>query len=452
MFMSLKRKKSLEDPTEDNIKEASINSNFPSLDCISAYLNPPQIIKRIIHKPILGYWYPHVDVQVNGRDPQLSLLQGNMSIRLSKNVYCPICSQKLQKETRDFEFDLDFFPLASCSDCRARILHGYLECLDRIIRKGINAITFSNEKDTPNAMVQSGPSSSSMKEFKSNSSLAARVCCEDFFNSRCGIKTKLDETAPCYLNHSIGLILEDYETIKVIIGTIHKLKYMMMRNGGLMGVILGKTSQILNLDLFERRVPVYLQKLKDSVDLYGTLKMDEKINDLQIWFQTKHGLPGNPKKVNFWLLVNFLSYYKDSDFTWLYFKLFDKPLKAFRFIINYVVEHTDLELIDSIQIHKSLVPIKREIREACKMHFIKILDLDDLSDFSKDKLDDPEFNALLNNFEPFIQLSKSDFKEGVEIRTISGAMATYLIGITNKGVNPVIINSNHLLGRQIKHC
>ena len=73
--------------------------------------------------------------------------------------------------------------------------------------------------------------------------------CDNFLEPRCRYPRDAERTNPCLKNHAIGLVLENECRFKIIIGPYDSLKYRMIWNGGLLGIILGYSNRILNLDI-----------------------------------------------------------------------------------------------------------------------------------------------------------------------------------------------------------
>ncbi len=94
-------------------------SDFASDSLCSLY--PSSIIKRIVYRPMIGRWFPHVDVITQGYKSQVSFFFDELTMCLSKERYCSLCGLEIQGTPKS----LDSIPISVCPKCFNRIYYEY---------------------------------------------------------------------------------------------------------------------------------------------------------------------------------------------------------------------------------------------------------------------------------------------------------------------------------------
>ena len=153
-------------------------------------LYPLKTVKRFIYRPMLGRWYPHIDVDLLGYDMQLGFFFDEVGVSFSKERFCCKCGAKLSEE-RPLN---SYIPISLCSDCNVKIFYEYWDCLNSLYcSNSLMNDHFSNKDDNN-------------KDDNTHKNVQ-KSACDDFLKPRCGYPFDGEYVNPCLKNHGIGLIL-----------------------------------------------------------------------------------------------------------------------------------------------------------------------------------------------------------------------------------------------------
>jgi len=90
------------------------------LNSILKQIYPDKYIKRIIYKPYLDYFFPYLDLSLDGRSNQLTLFYGDQNVHLSDKKYCISCN----KELSTGNLSKIQVPVSLCQRCLELLFHG----------------------------------------------------------------------------------------------------------------------------------------------------------------------------------------------------------------------------------------------------------------------------------------------------------------------------------------
>ncbi|MHA1273976.1 MAG: hypothetical protein ACTSQS_11150 [Promethearchaeota archaeon] len=397
-------------------------------------LYPLNVISRVIYKPMLGRWYPFIDVKTEGYDRQLFFFYGKLSLRLSIERICSSCGKSLILENNN---NSAFFPVALCSDCSRFVYFGYRKCLRDLYDLSNLSFELSGKNNK-------------------------RVLCEDFLNPRCGYPIDSEVPNPCLRGHGIGLIMVDDSTLKVIIGPVSVLKYRMIWEGGLFGLILGYSDRILNLEFLRRILGELFKVVRFSLDefnanslgyigkngsfYFGNYKVRLVFSDLEFFDLFRS------RSLSQWLFVNFFRYYKNFCVKLYLNKFFKRPLFFLKFLVERIIGEIDIDIIEFLELFRCFTPFSFELRENYERDLLDLLKIDDISLFSGglvDSLESVSYRDILGVFSKIGLIKFNELKDGVELREILCALGSFLIVRCDLSDEPLLLNLNDLIGRKV---
>jgi hypothetical protein len=417
---------------------------------------PRKIIKRIILRPYLGRWYPYLDIHSPQRDTQLTYFYGSVNVNFTSKKVCVLCESNLKNyncftktpltgkfKSRDSRQNnnlikgaskpsnslkplelskpmispkpiipskpLKQVPIALCADCQKKVYYDYWDCLNAVIENAFN-LTHSRDGHQPN-----NKSNESGKDFVS-ASYKNDVLCENLLEPQCGFPKDSERLNPCLKDYGIGLVMYDTQTLKITIAPLGSLKYQMIWEGGLFGVILGRRNRIINLETLtnllskvarelisvieitndnednedreDREDKNYSQIMNDSIssdyrnkdncyyDLYNCYnnhqihQNDQNHNNSKpfhlrvIFSPEEEEISANIMKdrITEWLIFSFLNYYNDTKVKGLLNYLLIRPSELLKCIVDALLK-LDIEVLNVINIYRKFPPLYTEFRD-----------------------------------------------------------------------------------------
>ena len=413
---------------------------------------PAKFLKRIIYRPFGNQWFPYIDVVSEGYDLQQSFFFGKVMINFSQERYCSICGNKI---TSNF-LKVKIIPVSLCSNCFSRIYYGYWECISSVIR---NLEKFQDKSLFKRDLIQTNFERDLIKEnFKDNDGM---VVCENFFKPRCGFPLRADLISPCFKNHGIGIVVKNSFQIQILIGALDFLKYKMIQEGGLLGLILGYQNKILNL----RQIGEILMEIKREIEYYteryNQSIINNKDDDKKNFFYTgiirydydSYTKPSfvSPRSLKEWTILSFLRYYPNfgvKHFLKIYFKSILNYLEG---LIKILVIKLGLDVLDFIKLYKIFPPLSSGVRQRYLKKLLNCLGINTISEFSFNLIEVKfnNFSQFLNNFNLIKYFNLDDYDLDFDIYEIHASFGQYLIAETNLFEDLITINIRDLLGRQI---
>ncbi|MBD3198145.1 MAG: hypothetical protein GF317_24055 [Candidatus Lokiarchaeota archaeon] len=405
------------------LKDIGLSLDSGLVKSLFSQIYPRKIIKRFSFQKTLGMYYPFIDIWTPFKEPQFSLFYDKISISFGPEKLCVRCekaikayksstqqgflskpkdtskpnksnkSKKLKKSSNSSKFQsmdswmnnnpLNAIPVSLCLECQENIYFEYHQCVYSIVKK-----TFSKLNNLFISK-QSRVHSSTEKEFQ---------LCKTLLNPSCGLKLKFDHPTPCLRNHGIGLILADTNIIQLIIAPLESLKYRMIYEGGFLGIILGYSNRILNVEQLEPVMDTLTDTFSDLCD-----KLNIKLINEFLQTEKSSGKPSNPfcpsnrseenilllvsqyfrdrsnslHNIQFqtflrWLIVKFLSFYDSKEIKSLLNDFFEGPINILRQLIDSIEEGTDLQILDYIELISLSPPIKASLRELMEKDFRQV--------------------------------------------------------------------------------
>jgi hypothetical protein len=256
----------------------------------------------------------------------------------------------------------------------------------------------------------------------------------------------------------------DDSTFKIVVGTLDNLKYKMIWDGGLFGLIFGCSNRIINLEIFKKKLSEFFLIIKSCTDEFNELdiknnnfspesflrkckiKLISQYSDLKNW-QDKHAIFQ-------WILISFLKYYKNYQIQQFIGKYFDRPLYFLRNLIERLIEKNDLELLQFIKLYKYFTPLSLELRQYYEQVFKKLLDVSDIRDFSTKRIERSnnltlsEILKTIAESTPFVDFDELGTKE-IELREVLCSFGSLLIVDSNISKVPMLLHLSDLVGRTI---
>ncbi|MBN1800685.1 MAG: hypothetical protein JW891_04220 [Candidatus Lokiarchaeota archaeon] len=424
--------------------------------------HPGHLIKRMVYKPFIGRFFPHVDATAREDTSQLGLFYGTIQACFSPEKYCGSCETRI--DGNDI-FDNNRVPLALCEECHSRLYYDYFKCQESVKRKIIAVQGSKFQKELEH-----------QGEIQND---VEKEPCEDFLRPSCGFPANGEVTNPCLKNHAIGLISMDGDHVVILVGLRDTIKYRMIQVGGLFGVILGYRQRILNLEELRRIVPQIQEALSTTFyddDETGrnraqiTLLLDSQLRASEAWIH---------RAFHYWLFHAYLNYRVNrevSSFLRARITAMSRPLRTMVQKLVQRLEFDDIELIETINYFP---PIDKEIKITLEtalqdgfnamesissrknssspdvLEIIRILIDKDLANLSnranranradESYLEYLERFGLLNLFE-VLKLEEST--EVLEIQKVLWAAGSFLVVKTRFREAPVVLNMKELIGRQ----
>jgi len=395
-----------------------------------------------------------------------------VSVLLSEGRYCCGCFKELKAEEL---FKTRGIPVALCSSCFSKVYHGYWECLEGLLRGSLAL----------NGDAKTGGHHSSVKEFFGQGDFIDesyeevsdtgvkgfnrqwKGLCEDIFNPRCQFPLDPELLNPCLKNHGIGLLMEDSRRLKILIGSLESIKYQMIWNGGLFGVILGRSKQILNLPLLSGVISEVQQEIKRHVKSYnasingaswremGGLKRQVRILNGSGFLRDFSSFT-----VNEWILLSYWS--QDMRYV-VKQRIQEWLMPSITFLIELVrkiLEQHELEIVDYHDIMDGFTPLSENLRSYLENHRV-IRRLEELilekgrwvHYFDKvlnDVAEHPERSFF--NQEKFFGAFNNSKNQAIhlEIEEIMGAFGQFLIVKPVHLEFPTVLTTWELIGKSFR--
>jgi len=332
---------------------------------------PLKIIKRIIFKPYLKQWYPYLDIVSPGYESQLTLFYGKYSLKLSSEKRCSLCL-KLLNNSLNTNYIL---PISLCSDCLSKVHFRYWFCLRNIYNNGVkNSLEYSSNID-----------------FK---------ICGNLFKAQCGFPINSEKINPCLKNHAIAIILKDFDTIEIIIGSLESIKYQIIACGGLLSVILGNRNRIMNLEKLE----LVFNDITFIIDNFIRDYEGEKFKFIYGKFQFETSK--NSKFIKTCLLISFLRYYKCYTIKKIFQNLFAEAIIFLKHLITHIFYEIkyDIEILDFIELYKLFPPLSSGLRSYIEEFLIGFFESQKISSVLDKILEDTLHNIEIEKYFEDIKL------------------------------------------------
>lgn len=410
---------------------------------VKGYMNilfPLKILKRVLFRPYLGKWYPYIDVHSPGYENQLSLLYGKIELEFLNKKLCCSCYKEL-----DIDASLDTgVPMALCKDCSLRRHYGYWICLQKVI---IN-IFKCNENNEDEEI-----------GFQTN-------ICENLLKPRCNFPLAFERVNPCLKNHAIGVIILTGNNLEVIIGTLDTIKYQMMWRGGIFGLIFGYSNKILNLEMLNHILRIFIKQLNQIIKEYSfhikTIFNDnlEKVNicktRLRASFNKSESLLEKDRKIiNEWFFLNFLGFYTNYDAKKLLITLIEPSFRLMEYVIKsiYKILNPNLELLDIIEIYKTFTPYSFELRTYFENNLNDEFNKEDISDMLRylRKTCEYDINSIiLDIFDRVKAVNFRHIVDKLKINEILCSLGSYIVINTDFSKDISFIQLNDLIGCKIQ--
>jgi len=411
------------------------------LNSILKQIYPDKYIKRIIYKPYLDYFFPYLDLSLDGRSNQLTLFYGDQNVHLSDKKYCISCN----KELSTGNLSKIQVPVSLCQRCLELLFHGYWDCLNRIENKALALLTSDNRP-----------------------ALHDKIVCENLFLPRCGFTNLNNKTIPCLISHGIGIVIYKDNHISLIFGTEDRIKYRMISGGGICGIILRVRNKILNIDELERFILDFCKLLKKIVidfnskisrDLIEGFCIHGGLEDKNFTYD-KHLINGGPiSKVTFldWIFLTFFQYYKNRNFNMFAENYFLRIQEFLEHLINGFKEFEkyNLQIVDFISLYECYPPIDFNLRRFLEENFSEYFDKSHQLRINKDFFEEDKKAIILRLKNCFNWGFSEECKEEIlgheyfSIQGISGVFGPYLLVKMNNNENYNVILSTELIGRSI---
>jgi len=404
------------------------------INALSNYY-PIKIVKRFIFRPLLGRWYPYIDVKSPGYSTQLSLFFGKLNMSFSLEKTCSVCGTELT-----FKNSIDnYIPLGLCEKCLSKLHYNYWYCLNKVYNEH-NSIDHSTQTPKGNQI------------------------CENLLLPSCGFPMVSEKTNPCLKNHGIGLVITDNITLKIIIGTLDTLKYKIIRGGGLIGIILGYSDRIMNIEILGRIFKDFLQFIRSCAKEFNdNTKFSSKNFDffqetvVKVAVNHDNLSSINESKestISWWFLINFLRYYGNYGAKVLVRDLLRKPIIILKFIVAQLLESKifNFEILGVVEIFKFFSPVNHSLRDFCEKKIQKNFKIERINDFW------PTFRKYLrrgeiSNFSNFFDLEfisdLDNIEKELEIKEVLTSLGSCLVIDSNLSKNPIIICIDDLIGRTL---
>lgn len=327
---------------------------------------PPRTIKRILYRPFLGKLYPYIDIKTPNILTQLSFFYGRLNMRISRERKCCVCEKVLNKSDEEIIWEAKV-PLYVCQECRGDIFYDYWDCLR------------STLLEASGRMINFGKAESSK-------------VCPNFLEPQCGFPMESTHLNPCLENYGIGLLIRDAGTLALYAAPLTKLKYIMLWDGGIAGVILGYKRIIIQLDKLEELVKIIGRISQNTIrTLNKTLESEHcpiKISLPQTGkTEGSHKFSHKNNALNEWILYNFLDYYQFYE-AQKYCKIFlQRPLLILRELLEHILREVRIEILEFLKFYKWYPPLAFNFREWLKENFKKTLDLKYMRDFTCERME-----------------------------------------------------------------
>lgn len=382
-------------------------------------LYPSSIIKRIIYRPMIGKWFPYIDIMNQEYNSQMAFFFDELSLCLSKERYCSLCGIEIQ----DFLNIIDSIPISVCPMCFNQIYYDYWKCLDMSHQSCAN------------------------KNINSTSTQEISIC-DDFLDSRCGYLSNSEFTNTCLKDHAIGLVLLDANHIRIIIGRRDTLKYRMIWMGGLLGIILGFTNRIMNLSILNRVLSKFYTLLYEQTEYYNNFNQKLQIQLIH----NSNQLPDDIEQEIWysWLLYSLLNYYSNYEIKYFLKTKYFGAIEYLKLNLQNVITKCELDIIDYVELAHVYPPIDFTLRTQLEKVFFQ-------GNLTRSKLNasilefikcsGSNISSLRNLFQDQIYSIKRITSE-IEIKKILCVIGQFILVISNINEKPLLLNLKEIIGRK----
>ncbi|MBD3213212.1 MAG: hypothetical protein GF311_11450 [Candidatus Lokiarchaeota archaeon] len=458
---------------------------------------PRRIIKRVIYRPYLGKWYPHLDIFERYKDPQSTFFYGSVNIILTHEKICALCEEKL--ETRDYldsattnpnhegnatkltyQGDTRLpVPVCLCSKCRKLVYYDYWECLSNIIEFSFKSNAKSeNEEGNDHQQIFGNHLIDTRLTSKKE------TVCENLLEPKCGYPEDFERLNPCLENFGIGLVMVDVQTLKIFIAPKKSLKYEIMWHGGLFGLILGRHNRIINMETLREFLPKVVDNLKNILkEIYNTkskiksgtkegnhtIPITIQVNNLPAFGKKEELISQSCNIIAEWLMFAFFDYYHTKEAKTVINLLLQKPASILEHIIMELRNTMDIETLEFINIYKKFPPLSTELREYIESslnHYLltnniittkkssktllkSFLDIMNKKGEKDRKSEINTIRRLFNHLVSHFQYFHSYQLNNLDLYEIHASIGSLIIAQTNLSREPSIIPIRELIGRVI---
>jgi len=457
----------------ENIHRASTD-NFTKSSL--SLIFPKRIIKRILYRPYLGSWYPYIDLFEPNKELQLTLFYGPINLVFTPYRICALCGKDLKKITgykakgkieeksnrKKPKVSTIALPISLCDKCRREVYYSYWDCFSKLIEYSFQNFC-GNRKET---------------EEISNMSVK-NVLCQNFLEPRCGFPKDSEMLNPCLEDYGIGLMMTDTNTLKIVIGPMGTLKYQMIWQGGLFGVILGRHNRIINLQILAGLLPKFARHLRKSLNELNIESKSleyqiENFASIEIAISTGDKIKKESNssihiQIAEWLIFAFFNFYNTNDAQTILNLSLLKPVSLLKQIMIEISKNVDLEILEFINIFEKFPPFCDEFRKYIAEYLNHFLLMNNL--ISKHKNVDMILKVLLNlatkqdsnDINPCMEILRKMFLKitqnflylhsyqlnELELYQILASLGPFIIARTNISHEPSIIHINEIIGRLI---
>jgi len=421
---------------------------------------PVKIIKKVIYRPYAGHWFPYLDIVSWGHEMQQSFFYGDVAIHFSAERYCSMCGRLLD------EFTYNPVPVSLCPNCYPRVYFGYWDCLYSIKYRAYKFLL----KKLSGASLKGVNEVFISKVGNINEGTQAQIC-DDLLSPRCGFPLKADFIIPCLKNHGISLTFVDSSHLVLDIGSLDYLKYKMIKEGGIFGIIFGFKRRIIDLGCLYRLFSRFLFEVYSYIERYNFEQEEKKQADgFRLRFyqdeikaiisrmndDVKSDLKGSADSHNFiniWALLNYLRCFPNFGVKYFLRRYLGLALEFLEGLVKRLALKEGLDIIEFLPLYKYFTPFSSGIKKKFHDKFTSIFNLsrDKISEFSAELASQEfhDFHELANRFN-FIKLIDLEAYNGdFEIYGCLGALGRYIIADSNIYPDPIFLNVDDLIGRQI---
>lgn len=461
-------------------------------ESILEVLYPKRIIKRIVYQPRLGMWYPFLDIiESTPGKTQLTLMYGKVPLSLSQRKECVICGNYIDSEPKEELAVSDNsktigkgykknegkiknnrqikehgkreikrtpypntpnqekinIPIALCRECQEKVYFDYYTCLRRIVFLSNN----NEHHEKRENHFQKNPH----KEHRSEN-YEGEVLCENLLSPECGFPINSEKTNPCLKNHAIGISILNANMMKIHIAPFSSIKYKIIKDGGICGIILGCKNKILNLEILKKLFPKISRSITNIIDIdydeykYMKIRMPFSSFDPSERIQLAYQL----------FTLNFLSYYDNQNIRKIINPLIERAISPLKNLMKEMDVRFDLEILDFLELLHYFTPLERNFREELEKILTNSLGLSNETDFQEalsniisiNNLDESKkyfkkLTEILKNHIKFYDFNEPDID--LEIHEILCAFGSHLVIKSNISRKPLIIDINELIGRRV---
>ena len=274
--------------------------------------------------------------------------------------------------------------------------------------------------------------------------------CDNFLESRCRYPQDTERTNPCLKNHAVGLVLENKHKLKIIIGPYDSLKYRIVWNGGLLGIILGYLNRTLNLDVLNS----LLKNIHSEIVLLtkGFIEQGckrQKIEVISDFFGNVHIEDKN--NIAIWLLLATLQYYSNYEIRQFINEYFLTPIEYLKRVIKGITDKVQFNILNFLELYRCYPPIEPNLRRLVEDKIKEIMQIKDMKEFTRERFNklNISIDCLLKEVIDLSPLNFNNLFDGIEIYEIYCSFGSYLIVRANISVAPIILDMRDIIGRKV---